>query len=50
MLFTCQIMEGGDLRAALVHDEELGWYGKGHCIMLDVVRGLHFLHHHNVSL
>ena len=42
---------GGDLAAAIEHDEtrELRWYGRGHRIALDIVRGLYFLHSHDVS-
>ena len=42
--------EGGDLRAALTRDEvgELAWNKRGRQIALDIARGLHFLHSHDV--
>ncbi len=50
---TCvfQYMAGGDLRDALDKDKrtELVWYRKGYQIALDIARGLHFLHSHDVS-
>ena len=41
---------GGDLRDALGDDHhgKFGWYGKGARIMVDIARGLHFLHNNNV--
>ena len=49
---TCilQYMAGGDLRDALDKDKrtELVWYCKGYQIALDIARGLHFLHSHDV--
>ena len=45
-----QYMAGGDLRDALDKDKrtELVWYRKGYQIALDIARGLHFLHSHDV--
>ena len=45
-----EYMEGGDLRAALNDDPEgeLRWYNRGQSIALDIARGLHFLHSHDV--
>ncbi len=43
LLSSLQFMEGGDLRAALVSDAELAWYGKGHMVALSIARGLVFL-------
>ena len=42
--------EGGDLRAALTRDEagELAWNKRGRQIAMDIARGLHFLHSHDV--
>ena len=42
--------EGGDLRAALTRDEDgaLAWNKRGRQIALDIARGLHFLHSHDV--
>ena len=39
-------LQGGDLRHALNWDDadELAWDKRGRGIMLDVARGLHFLH------
>ena len=44
--------QGGDLRAALSSDVtgELRWYNRGQHIALDVARGLHYLHSHDVRL
>lgn len=44
-----QLTQGGDLCSAL-GDEDIVWYKKGHSIALDIVRGLAFLHSHNVSI
>ena len=45
-------MEGGDLSEAIKHDAagDLTWYNKGQRIALDVARGLHYLHSHDVRL
>lgn len=50
MMLVTELMEGGDLRAALTADVEgnLRWWKNGKSIALDVVRGLHFLHSHAV--
>ena len=40
-------VQGGDLRHALSWDDdadEYSWAGRGRGVMLDVARGLHFLH------
>ena len=39
-------MEGGDLRDALGDDDtgELDWYNGGASLLMDIARGLHFLH------
>ncbi len=45
--------QGGDLRQALQSSEgkqQLHWYKKGSAIALDIIKGLHFLHSHSVSL
>jgi hypothetical protein len=44
-------LQGGDLREALNDDPhgELRWYRRGQSIALDIARGLHFLHSHDVS-
>ena len=43
-------MEGGDLSEAIKHDAagDLTWYNKGQRIALDIARGLHYLHSHDV--
>ena len=43
-------MAGGDLRAALDKDarRELVWGRKGQQVALDIARGIHFLHSHDV--
>ena len=48
MFLVC--LQGGDLRAALTSSEprELGWYGKGRQLCLDILKGLVFLHQHKV--
>ncbi len=46
----CLADAGGDLCAALATDPQLSWYQKGHRIALDIVRGLYFLHSHDVRL
>ena len=45
-------LQGGDLRAALNDDPhgEMRWYERGKSIALDIARGLHFLHSHDVSV
>lgn len=46
-------MQGGDLNNALrmnLAAPELSWYNRGARIALDIIKGLHFLHSHNVSL
>ena len=42
--------EGGDLRSALTRDDDgvLAWHRRGRQIALDIARGLHFLHSHDV--
>lgn len=44
-------MAGGDLRAALDKDgrRDLVWDRKGQQVALDIARGIHFLHSHDVS-
>lgn len=45
--------QGGDLRQALQSSEgkqQLHWYKKGSAIALDIIKGLHLLHSHSVSL
>lgn len=46
----CCCLQGGDLRKALSADRSgrLLWYSQGKEVMMDVVRGLHFLHANNV--
>ena len=48
----CLSLQGGDLRHALggPHHAALSWYKLGAQIALDVIKGLHFLHSHNVRL
>ena len=43
-------LQGGDLRDALSRDQmsQLQWYRRGKDVMLDVVRGAHFLHANQV--
>ncbi len=45
-------VQGGDLKQALRGplSATLSWYNKGAQIALDVIKGLHFLHCHGVSL
>jgi hypothetical protein len=45
-------MAGGDLRAALDKDarRELVWGRKGQQVALDIARGIHFLHSHDVRV
>ncbi len=47
---TNRVLQGGDLRGALNDDPdgELRWYHRGQSIALDIARGLHFLHSHDV--
>lgn len=42
---------GGDLKEALGNDPfgEFGWHRKGGRVLMDVARGLHFLHMHQVA-
>jgi len=49
-MLVLEYMEGGDLRAALNDDPHghLRWYNHGQHIALDIARGLHFLHSHDV--
>ena len=45
--------QGGDLRQALQSSEgkqQLHWYKTGSVVALDIIKGLHFLHSHSVSL
>lgn len=44
-------LAGGDLTSALGHDSQgkLAWKAKGGDILLDVARGLHFLHSNKVA-
>lgn len=44
-------LAGGNLWEALLEDAEgnLGWYQHGKNILLDVIRGLHFLHSNKVA-
>ncbi|KAL3150426.1 hypothetical protein ABBQ32_000262 [Trebouxia sp. C0010 RCD-2024] len=47
-----ELMEGGDLNNALrmnLAAPELSWYNRGARIALDIIKGLHFLHSHNVQ-
>jgi hypothetical protein len=50
LMLVTELMEGGDLRAALTADREgkLRWHLGGKAIALGVARGLHFLHSHGV--
>lgn len=50
--FSTQYMAGGDLRAALDKDarRNLVWDRKGQQVALDIARGIHFLHSHDVSV
>ena len=45
-------VQGGDLRHALTNSRtgDMQWQNKGAIIALDIVRGLHYLHSHGVSL
>ena len=43
------VIQGGDLRQALTEaPAELHWYNKGAPVVLDIIKGLHFLHKHMV--
>jgi hypothetical protein len=46
LLLLCLLWQGGDLRTALSGNagHELQWYKQGKSIMLDVLKGTHFLH------
>ena len=48
------LVQGGDLKHALKglgeRSRQLQWYRMGSSIALDVIKGLHFLHMHGVSL
>ncbi len=54
MMVVTELCEGGDLAKALVRDTEeprlLGWYQRGHCLLLDVAYGLAYLHSNKVGL
>lgn len=45
------MLAGGNLSEALAEDAtgEFGWYKKGSSILMDVIRGLHFLHSNKVA-
>ena len=44
-------MQGGDLRQALTQaPAQLHWYNKGASVALDIIKGLHFLHKHKVTV
>ena len=50
MLVT-ELMESGDLWHALLQYKESGvlsWYRRGRRIAVEIARGLHFLHRHNI--
>lgn len=56
MLDLCvqEWMEGGDLMQRLQATNKagqrlLGWYSRGRSILLDIARGLHYLHRHNLT-
>eukprot|EP00891_Asterochloris_glomerata_P005380 jgi/Astpho2/5380/Aster-05923 len=50
IMLVTEFMESGDLGHALQRDQGgfLSWYKKGHQVMLDVARGLYFLHKKNI--
>lgn len=50
MLCSAQILQGGDLTDAIrgSRNGELGWYGKGRNIAIEVARGLAFLHSNRI--
>ncbi|GAB4822994.1 hypothetical protein N2152v2_010040 [Parachlorella kessleri] len=50
MMLVEELMEGGDLREALSHDVSghWQWQQRGREVMLDIVRGVAFLHAHHV--
>lgn len=50
MMIVSEVLEGGDLRAALSgpHQDELAWDRQGRTLALDIARGLCFLHANNV--
>jgi tRNA A-37 threonylcarbamoyl transferase component Bud32 len=49
-MMVLEFMEGGDLRTAIDDDYNghLKWNMKGFSLALDIVKGIHFLHSHNV--
>ena len=50
MLVT-ELMESGDLWHALLQYKDSGvlsWYRRGKRIAVEIARGLHFLHRHNI--
>lgn len=50
LMLVTELMDGGDLRYALTEDTtgKFRWYELGKSIALDIARGLHFLHTHDV--
>lgn len=47
---VCALAQGGDLCRALSADAsgDLRWYSRGKGVMLDVLKGVYFLHANNV--
>ena len=44
-------VQGGDLRQALTQaPAQLHWYNQGASVALDIIKGLHFLHKHKVTI
>lgn len=51
IVLVTELMEAGDLWHALREQGpsgQLSWYKKGRMIALDIARGLHFLHRHQI--
>lgn len=51
IMLVTELMESGDLWHALLQYKESGvlsWYRRGKRIAIEIARGLHFLHRHNI--
>ena len=51
IMLVTELMESGDLWHALLQYKESGvlsWYRRGKRIAVEIARGLHFLHRHNI--
>eukprot|EP00887_Chlorella_sp_A99_P001247 scaffold14.g1247.t1 len=52
-MLIAEFMEGGDLSKALKWRDQrgrrvFGWYGRGRVAAIDIAKGLHYLHAHNI--